>query len=236
MVKPISKMEKYKKIDDFIKKHNLKSEDRKLYIQAFTHRSFDCKTAGNNERLEFLGDAVLELIITDYLFKSYPDSKEGFLSQLRGFLVSAKNLSDFALNLKLDDIILLGKGEENNGGRRKASILSDTAEAIIGAVYISQGFEKTREFCLEYFANQIDKLIHSTQLKNPKTRLQEFSQAKYGVLPDYQVLKQETIDGERYYIMYLRVETLDFGPVRKNSKKEAEEELATIALNFFEGL
>lgn len=229
-------MDKEKNILKFLKKFNLNIDYIEIYTQAFTHRSFNPKTEINNERLEFLGDAVLELIVTDYLYKTFPLFNEGKLSQIRSLIVSAKFLSSFAQSLGIDKILLLGKGEETNGGRRKISILSDTMESLIGAIYICDGLDKTKEFCKSYIEISVKDLIDSEELKNPKTRIQEISQKLYGVLPVYQVIKEEKINGEQYYVMYLKVQDLDFGPVRTNSKRDAEQILAKMALEFFNGI
>ncbi|MFN3411728.1 MAG: ribonuclease III [Exilispira sp.] len=224
------------KIVQFLEKNKLNKDNLNIYIQAFTHRSFKPGSEENNERLEFLGDAVLEFIVTEYLYKNFTDFDEGKLSQLRSLIVSAQYLYKFALKLELDSILLLGKGEESNGGRRKISILSDTMESLIGAIYISEGIEKAREFCKNYIKENVKQLIDSNQLKNPKTIVQEISQKKFGSLPEYIVAKEEKIQGERYYVMYLKIEDLDFGPVRTNSKREAEQILAQTALDFFNGI
>ncbi len=229
-------MEHKKNILQFIKKYNFDITKIDLYILAFSHRSFNPKTQNNNERLEFLGDAILEFIVTDYLYKNFPDFNEGKLSQIRSIVVSAKYLSLFAQELNIDKILLLGKGEEINGGRRKISILSDTMESLIGAIYIGEGIEKTKELCLPFIEKTVLSLLNSNELKNPKTKIQEISQKLFGVLPLYQVIKEEKVNGESYYVMYLKVKDLDFGPVRANSKRDAEQILAKLALEFFNGL
>lgn len=155
---------------------------------------------------------------------------------MRSLIVSAPYLYKFALKLELDSILLLGKGEEINGGRRKISILSDTMESLIGAIYLSEGIEKVKKFCQNYIEENSRQLIDSNQLKNPKTIVQEISQKKFGSLPEYIVAKEEKINGERYYLMYLKIKDLDFGPVRTNSKRMAEQILAKIALDFFNGI
>lgn len=225
-----------KKIIQFLEKYKLNIENKEIYLQALTHRSYNPKTEVNNERLEFLGDAVLEFIVTDFLYRNFPEFNEGKLSQIRSLIVSAKYLSNFAIEIGLDKILLLGKGEEINGGRRKTSILSDTMESLIGAIYLSEGLNKTKNFCKDYIKKNISLLIDSDELKNPKTKVQEISQKLYGILPEYNVLQSEKINGEQYYVMNLKIEDLNFGPVRTNSKRDAEQMLAKMALDFFDGI
>jgi len=229
-------MDNEKNILQFIKKYKLDINKLDIYKLALSHRSYNPNTKNNNERLEFLGDAIIEFIVTDYLYNKYPEFDEGKLSQIRSMVVSANYLTSFAQELGIDDILLLGKGEEANGGRRKISILSDAMESLIGAIYICEGIDKTRNFCLPYIEKTTNILIDSDELKNPKTKIQEISQKLFGVLPIYEVIKQEKINGETYYLMYLKIKDLDFGPVRKNSKRDAEQILAKIALEFFNGL
>jgi len=224
------------KILRFLKTFNLNNDKIDIYTKALIHRSLTHETDLNNERLEFLGDAVLEFIVTDYLYRNFLEFDEGKLSQLRSIIVSADYLSNFAQQIGLDKIILLGKGEEINGGRRKKSILSDAMESLIGAIYIAEGIEKTRDFCKEFIEKNIEILLNSEELKNPKSKIQEISQKLYGILPVYDVVKEEKVNGEIYYIMYLRIKDIDFGPIRANSKRDAEQILARMALTFFEGL
>ncbi|MEJ5272595.1 MAG: ribonuclease III [Spirochaetota bacterium] len=223
-----------KKILQFLKKHILNIEKVDIYTKALIHRSFSHKTDLNNERLEFLGDAVLEFIVTDYLYRNFNDFDEGKLSQIRSIIVSAKYLSNFAQELEIDKILVLGKGEEINGGRRKKSILSDAMESLIGAIYICDGLEKAKEFCMNFIEKNIESLIDSEELKNPKSKVQEISQKLYGSLPVYEVIKEEKKNGEIYYIMNLKIKDLSFGPVRMNSKRDAEQALAKMALEHFE--
>ncbi len=224
------------KILQFVNRYNFNVDKIDIYKLAFIHRSYNPKALNNNERLEFLGDAILEYIVTTYLYTNYPEYDEGKLSQIRSLVVSAKFLAIFAQQIGIDDILMLSKGEETNGGRRKISILSDTMESLIGAIYLCEGLDRTKEFCLTYIENSVKNLINSKELKDPKTKIQELSQKKFGVLPIYELVKEEKVNNEIYYVMYLKIKDLDFGPVRSNSKKEAKEMLAKMALQFFDGL
>jgi len=229
-------MDSKEKIIRFLKSYNLNPEKLDIYTKALIHRSLSHETDLNNERLEFLGDAVLEFIVTDYLYKNFLELDEGKLSQIRSIIVSADYLSNFALQIGLDKILLLGKGEEINGGRRKKSILSDAMESLIGAIYIAEGIEKTRDFCKEFIEKNVEILSGLEELKNPKSKIQELAQKHYNVLPIYDVVKEEKKNGEIYYVMYLRIKDLYFGPVRSNSKRDAEQLLARMALLFFDSL
>ncbi len=138
--------------------------------EALTHRS---ASAHNNERLEFLGDALLNLIVAEYLFQHYPKASEGELSRLRASLVKGETLADLARELKLGDWLRMGPGELKSGGYRRESILSDTLEAIIGAVYLDGGFGACRDLVLHLYQNWLARLSSASELKDPKTRLQD---------------------------------------------------------------
>ncbi|HNW78053.1 MAG TPA: ribonuclease III [Candidatus Competibacteraceae bacterium] len=157
-----------------------------LLEEALTHRSF---AARNNERLEFLGDALLNLAVAEYLFQQYPKASEGELSRLRASLVRAETLAELARSLKLGDWLRLGPGELKSGGSRRESILSDTVEAIVGATYLDGGFEACRALVLNLYGDSLARLNSASELKDPKTRLQEYLQARQLGLPVYNVLE-----------------------------------------------
>lgn len=154
--------------------------------EALTHRS---ASAHNNERLEFLGDALLNLIIAEYLFQRYPKAAEGELSRLRASLVKGETLADLARELKLGDWLRMGPGELKSGGYRRESILSDALEAVIGAVYLDGGFGACRDLVLRLYEDWLARLSSASELKDPKTRLQEYLQARQLGLPVYNVLE-----------------------------------------------
>lgn len=219
------------KLKKFLKKFNLNANLVQEYRKSFIHRSFlqVDKEATKNERLEFLGDAVLELIITDYLFKNY-EIQEGKLSQIRARVVSEEPLYNIAKKIGIDKLIYLGKGEELNGGRNKPSILSDTFEALIGNIYLLEGFDKAYSFTINLLKPLVEDVFNNRNFLNAKTLLQEITQKKYKQLPEYLVVKEEEIDGQKYYTMKVVVGDNVFGPVTSYSKKKAEFELANIAL------
>jgi ribonuclease-3 len=200
-----------------------------LFEEAITHRS-----AGpiNNERLEYLGDAVLGMVIAEYLLHARPRAREGDLSRLRAYLVRKQTLADIARELCLGEMIRLGPGELRSGGHHRETILADALEAIIGAVYLVNGLEQTKRFILGLFASRVETLPDADELKDPKTRLQELLQSKNLPLPEYTLLE---ITGESHtqrFKMLCRVrshgmETEGYG----GSKREAQQEAAQTALD-----
>ena len=165
-------------------------EDLALFETALTHRSAD---APNNERLEFLGDAVLGLVSAQYLFERFPDADEGALSRLRAHVVSGESLAQLAAGLKLGELLALGQGELKTGGFRRQSILADALEALCGALYLEAGLAVARVALLRLLGPALDSLTLPAELKDPKTRLQELLQARGLPLPRYSV---DSVAGE----------------------------------------
>ena len=160
-------------------------EDPGLLRQALTHRS---ASGRNNERLEFLGDAVLDFVISEALFRARPDAPEGDLSKLRASLVKDATLAELASDLGLGEFLVLGSGEQKTGGHRRESILADAIEAVFGAVFLDSGFDAARELVEHVFAARLDALPEARELRDPKTRLQEWLQARAMPLPVYELL------------------------------------------------
>lgn len=171
-------------INALLKKLEYTFSDLSLLDEALTHRSYSAK---NNERLEFLGDGILNFVIAHELFKSYPDVQEGDLSRLRANLVNKDSLAEIAGHLELGEVIKLGSGELKSGGFRRPSILADAVESILGAVYCDGGFEPCRELIIRLYANRLAQSMDLQSLKDPKTQLQELLQSRRFSLPDYQV-------------------------------------------------
>ena len=157
-----------------------------LLEEALTHRSASPR---NNERLEFLGDALLNLVMAEYLFQRYPQASEGELSRLRATLVRGVALAELARSLKLGEELWLGQGELRSGGPQRESILADALEAIFGAVYLDGGLDACRALILHLYRNELTGLASASELKDPKTRLQEYLQARQQPLPVYSVLE-----------------------------------------------
>lgn len=171
-------------IENLLKKLEYSFNDIELLNEALTHRSY---AANNNERLEFLGDGILNFVIAHELFKLYPDVQEGDLSRLRANLVNKESLADIANELNLGEVIKLGSGELKSGGFRRPSILADAVESILGAVYCDSGFESCRNLIVRLYTRKLFSPIDLQSLKDPKTRLQELLQSRSYPLPDYQV-------------------------------------------------
>jgi len=178
-------MAQSKAIASLLKKLAYSFNDIELLNEALTHRSYATK---NNERLEFLGDGILNFVIADELFKQYPDVQEGDLSRLRSTLVNKESLAEIAEQLNLGEVILLGTGELKSGGFRRPSILADTVESILGAVYSDGGFESCRDLIVRLYAKRLASPADLQSLKDPKTRLQELLQSRRFSLPEYQVV------------------------------------------------
>lgn len=205
---------------------------RELLELALTHRSHGSR---NNERLEFLGDSILGFTIGAALFEQFPRGREGQLSRLRAQLVSGETLAELAREMELGDCLRLGEGEMKSGGFRRASILADAVEALIGAIYLDAGLEKARERVLDWFASRLQNLSLETA-KDPKTRLQEWLQAKGLPLPEYRVVNIGGAEHAQNFVVECRVEGLQ-GPARgeAGNRRAAEKAAATEAYNRLTG-
>ncbi len=175
-------MEVSLKLVGFLGKKHMGSD---CFVQALTHRSASSK---HNERMEFLGDSVLGLIITDALYHKMPNASEGYLSRLRASLVNENTLAEIANELSLGDFLRLGAGELKSGGFRRKSILSDTLEAVIASVYLEKGTDSAREFVLRIYTDRLENLPSEDSLKDPKSRLQEFLQSRGFDIPKYDLI------------------------------------------------
>lgn len=211
---------------------NFNNQD--LLIQALTHRSYlnedpDFRLE-DNERLEFLGDAVLELVVTDYLFKEYPDELEGKLTNWRAALVNADQLSEVAREIEINDFLLLSEGESRQTGKARDYILADAVEALLGAIYLDQGFDECQDFVENHFINKLPKIIEKGLYKDAKSLFQEKAQEKVSITPSYEVLREWGPDHEKHFEVgvYLEDELVTKG--EGSSKLEAEEEAAEQAL------
>lgn len=210
------------------KRMNYEFSDESLLVKAMTHRSVG---KHNNERLEYLGDSILNFVIAEKLFNKFTDAREGDLSRLRSWLVNGDRLTEVANSLSLGDYLELGPGELKTGGHRRASILEDAMEALIGAVYLDSNFDVCRQFILNVYTEKLDSIPTVDDLKDPKTRLQEYLQARQSPLPDYSV---EDISGEQHNRMFkvsctvkgLNKPTYGIG----GSRRKAEQESAKNAL------
>ena len=204
-----------------------------LLAEAMTHPSLAYESQRphfDNQRLEFLGDAVLQLILTEHLFQMFPDFPEGRLTKLRSRLVSRRALARFALQIDLGSYVLLGKGEEATGGRRRVSTLADGFEALIGAVYLDIGYDGTRSLVLRLFQREIEALSGSPEERNPKGELQEFLQAIHPQAPAYRMLGESGPDHRKVFQAEVSWRGLVLASGKGKSKKEAEARAASEAL------
>lgn len=206
-------------------------------IEALTHKSYvnERREPGqkHNERLEFLGDAVLSLIVCDYLARRYPELNEGALSKLKAKLVSEASLANAARQLGLGARLKLGRGEELSNGRDKASLLADALEAVIAAIYLDGGLETSRNFTIEVLTDalrQIDVLQGKPGGDDYKTRFQEWCQKRYELLPRYVIVREIGPDHQKTFEVEVLVNDRVLGIGRGQSKKEAEQEAAQRAL------
>lgn len=199
---------------------------------ALTHRSYGTP---NNERLEFLGDAVLNLVISSVLFRKFPASDEGTLSRLRANLVNGETLAGVARRLDLGEVLRLGPGELKSGGFRRDSILAGALESLIGATWLDGGYEIAREFIERIFDPEIDAVSLERAIKDPKTRLQEYLQARQRALPDYQVVGTAGRDHARIFRVECRVDGLP-EPVggEGGNRRKAEQDAAFRALTLLQ--
>jgi ribonuclease-3 len=209
-------------------------KDPQLLREALTHRSF---SAGNNERLEFLGDSVLSLVIAWRLYDLHPQAREGDLSRMRARLVRGSTLTEVATSINLGMEINLGEGELKSGGFRRASILADAFEALLGAILIDGGFEACRRVVLSLFDPLIERLPAAEELKDPKTRLQEWLQARGRPLPQYSLVREEGSDHAKKFHVTCRLG--DDGTAVEasgRSRRKAEQAAAATVLEMLQEL
>ncbi|MCF6218882.1 MAG: ribonuclease III [Gammaproteobacteria bacterium] len=199
-----------------------------LLLQALTHRSVG---SNNNERLEFLGDSILNFVIAAQLFQQFPRESEGVLSRLRSSLVKGETLALLAKDLELGEYLSLGQGEMKSGGFRRQSILADAFEAIIGAVYLDGGFEEAKALLLRLFAERLKTISPNVTIKDPKTRLQEYLQGRKKPLPVYALVSLEGEAHEQQFIISCQIEGLEqVTEGRGSSRRKAEQTAAQVFL------
>jgi ribonuclease-3 len=202
--------------------------DEQLFVQALTHRSMGGK---HNERLEFLGDSILNFVIAYELYKKFPRATEGELSRSRASLVKEDTLAEIALELQLGDHLLLGSGELKSGGFRRKSILSDTVEAIIASIYLDGGQEAAETLILHLYRQRLDKFVVTENLKDPKSQLQELLQSRQVPLPEYRVISIEGAAHDQHFKVECHVQGLvDPSLGDGNSRRKAEQAAAQKAL------
>lgn len=228
-------------MDKIEKITGIKINNLLFYKEAFTHRSFVNENSSgelrNNERLEFLGDAVLELVVSDFLFKNFPDYKEGDLTSFRAALVKTESLASEAKRLALYEFLYLSKGEESSGGRTRPYILANTFEALIGAIYMdnpTNGFSLCSGFIIRELCYKIQRIIDGREDIDAKTKLQELAQEKLRITPIYKLISATGPDHNKTFEMAAVIGNFEFGKGNGKSKQEAEQQAAIDALNNWE--
>ncbi len=209
----------------------IKFKDRNLLENVFVHRSYlnEHKSSSflSNEKIEFLGDSVLSLITSVYLFKNYPSLKEGDYTEIKSAIVRTESLAYAALELQLGSLLFLSKGEELGGGRTNKNILADCFEALIGCIFLDQSFEKAYTFvCDHLFKKTLDHIVRDKSYLSSKSLLQEVIQAKYKTIPTYKVLEEKGPEHKRIFTVAVYFNNKQLGIGTAASKKEAEEKAA----------
>jgi len=203
-------------------------KDYKIFEEAFTHRSY---SRNHNERLEFLGDAVLELVITELLFQDYPDKTEGELTSFRAAIVKTESLSDEATRLKLGEYINMSRGEEATGGRSRQYILADIFESLIGAIYIDMGYESAKKFIIKNLYYKMADIVEKRLDIDAKSRLQEYIQEKFKETPYYKVIREEGPDHDKVFTVITVIGEKEYETGSGKSKQIAEQVAARETLN-----
>lgn len=224
-------MEKYR---EFEKKCNISFHDKSLLEQAFIHRSYINENKGvekeHNERLEFLGDAVLELVITDFLFSKFPDVKEGILTAYRSSLVRTESISAAARSMGMNDLLQLSKGESRDEGKARDYILANTFEAFIGAVYLDRGYDSAKRIIADSLFENIDDVIETGSWKDAKSEVQEYAQEHYSETPRYELISAVGPDHNKHFVMAIYFGDRKIAEGSGNSKQKAQQSAAQHAL------
>ena len=221
----------FKKVQDNL---GVELQNEELFKTAFTHRSYlnEHSTYANpsNERLEFLGDAVLQLLSSDFLYGKYPENPEGDLTNFRSAIVCTPSLAAESRKLKYGECLLLSNGEEATGGRDREYILANTFEAVLGALYLEKGLDFCKEFLLKNLFSKIDDVVKNNEYKDAKSKFQEKAQEKFGITPDYKVIESWGPDHDKTFKVGVFLGNKQFGLGEGRSKQKAEQHAAENAL------
>lgn len=216
------------------KKIKIRFKDIQLLDCSLVHKSYvnehKAEKRTHNERLEFLGDAILEMVTTEFLYATFPEKSEGQLTSFRSALVKGKHLAQVAQSLNIGQYLLLSRGEEKSGGRNKNYILANALEALIGAIYLDRGFAVAHRFIYNFILTNLGDILKKGLHVDAKSKLQEFSQDKWGVTPLYKVLSEEGPDHNKMFMMGVYIGEKFFGEGKGSSKQKAEEDAAFNAL------
>ncbi len=211
-----------------------KFKDPGILLEAVTHKSFKHENpnepSSHNERLEFIGDAVLGLVVSDYLFRCDAGFTEAEMSRIKSHLVKGKVLAELATGISLGDCLRIGKGEEGSGGRTKISILANAMEAVFGAVFEDGGYAVARKVVLKLLKERLDEAIASGDFADYKSELQELCQMRYGCLPEYRLVSQEGMEHKKIFTFEVFIDGQSSGRGRGRTKKEAQTKAASQAI------
>jgi ribonuclease-3 len=219
-------------IGNLEKRLDYEFKDKNLIIEALTHKSF--KKPYNNERLEFLGDAVLNLIVGEYLYNKFKKAPEGELSKIRASLVNESGFTILAKKIDLGRYLFMSQAEENNRGREKPSLLSNAFEALMGAVYIESDIEKVKEITHTLLEESYERINLNALFADYKTSLQEITQARFAIIPEYKLLKTFGPDHKKEFEVCVIINGENYGVARGNSKKIAQQKVAKMAIDRLE--
>ncbi len=223
-----------KDLDELQTLLGLQFKDRQIFLSAITHRSYLNEhreaTQEHNERLEFLGDAVLELVVTDYLFHKYPEKPEGELTAVRAALVNTVSLSAASDKLGINRFLLLSKGEAKDTGRARQYILANAFEACIGAIYLDQGYDAAKAFIAHNLYAKTDEIVRKRLWQDPKSRFQELAQEHKSITPTYKLVSQDGPDHDRIFTIAVYIGKEPVAEGNGRSKQEAEQAAAEAAI------
>ena len=222
-----------KKIIEYQSEIGISFTDLKMLELALTHKSYANefkKNRENNEKLELLGDSVLNLLVVEYLYKQFSNYTEGKLSRIKSVAVSEASLADIAKEIGLSEYILLGKGEIACDGNKRPAILADTLEALLGAYYLDSGMDKVRLFLIPYIAMVIYRYEHNEEFIDYKTNLQLYSQNRFKKCPLYKTIKSEGPDHSKTFFVSVKIGSKNYGTGKGHNKKSAQQNAASIAL------
>lgn len=226
-------MNKRLDLHDFEKKTGVSFKDKALLERIFIHSSYSHENPEymniNNERLEFLGDSVLNFVISGKIYRDFPDLPEGKLTEIRVSLIREETLAWIASTLDLGKYLYLGKGEEATGGRSRQTNVADTLEALFGALFLDQGLVRTRSFILKLFSKHFKSIKNGPIAVNYKSQLQEFTQAKYSILPQYVLIEETGPDHDKNFVVQVLLGDRVVGTGNGKTKKSAEMEAACLA-------
>lgn len=224
-------MQREKDLAELEKRLKIPFLNKQLLNQSLTHSSFAHeKNVPDNERLEFLGDAVIKLAVSEYLYHKFPTHPEGDLTKIRAAVISDDTLAKVAGRVHMGEYLLLSQNEKKTGGDKRKSIVANVFEALVGAIYIDAGLGKARDFIIEFLKAEIDKVSKEGYIKDYKSALQEFVQKKRWGLPQYKVIKEIGPRHEKIFIIVVKIKGRDMGEGKGGNKKEAEQLAAEEAL------